>query len=403
MPTFEYKGYDHAGQAARGLIEALDLKDAREKLTHQGVLPEWVQAAGNARTWVWRRRDLTFQLDARAVFYRELASILGAGLPLSQALALLMDAPEMGRDRAVIAGIRDRVSEGVSMAQAVGQASTRVTTFEQALLETGERAGQLDEVLNRLAGFLEEERALRDRLITASMYPAIILVLSALVGYGMLTFMLPAFRELLLESGLDLPFITRALLRVGSLLTYAFPVMVLVGIALGLGWRNRWRTDETFRIQWDRRSYKWPGYGSFYSLLVNVRFTRTLALLLQSGVPLLEALSQSGRASGSPWVATRVDKEAEQVRQGEKLSDALARVIPLAKTLPGWIRAGEASGDLTGMLNQAALRSQQVWDRRVTRAMTTIESALVILVGLAVFVLALSIILPILSLNQALQ
>jgi general secretion pathway protein F len=403
MRTFEYKGFNEAGQIRRGLIEALDLKDAREKLSHQGILAEAVQAAGRGRLWVWRRRDVTFALDTRAAFYRELGSVLAAGLPLSNALALLVDAPEMGNNRSLIAGIRDRIGEGMPLAGALQQASPRVTAFEAAVVGTGEHSGRLDEVMGRLADYLDEERRLRDRLISALIYPAVIMVLSLVVGMAMLFFMLPAFRNLLEESGLDLPAVTRAVMAIARISAWLLPVFLLVVVAGAAWFRSRWQADETFRIAADRRLHGIPVYRSFYAVLVNIRFTRTLAMLLGSGLPLLEALSQAARACGSPWVENRVEEEAEAVRHGSALSDALSRIPPLSGTLPGWVRAGEASGDLQGMLNHAADRSQQVWERWITRTMTMVESALVIVVGVFVFILALSIILPILSLNQALQ
>lgn len=403
MRTFEYKGYNHAGQVARGLIQAIDRKDAREKLAHQGVLAEAIQAAGEGRAWVWRRRDVLFTLDVRAAFYRELASILAAGLPLSNGLALLTEAPEMGRNQTVVAGIGDRVSEGVSFADAVADASARVTAFERAVIETGERAGRIDEVLNRLADYLEEERQLRDRLVSALIYPAIIVGLSLLVGTGLLVFMLPAFQSLLLETGLDLPWITRVVMRGAQVFAWLLPLLVIAGGVASLWIKQRRSRSASFRVAFDRWLHRLPLLSQFYPVLVNLRFTRTLAMLLQSQVHLLEALTQAAAASGSPWVESLIGAEADAVRQGANLSDALARVPPLALTLPGWVRAGEASGDLTGMLEQAAQRSQHVWERRVTRTMTLIESGLVIVVGAFVFVLALSIILPILSINQVLQ
>ncbi len=403
MRTFEYKGFNHAGQSARGLIQALDLKDARERLAHQGVLAESVAAAGQRKRWVWRRREVLFGLDIRAAFYREMASILHAGLSLSKALGLLMDAPEMGTNRPVIAGIRDRIGEGITLADAVGQAGPRVSGFEQAVIQTGERSGQLDTVLNRLADFLEEERELRDRLISAMIYPAIILILSLVVGIGLLVFMLPAFRELLLESGVALPWITRAVMTGAAVAAWGLPVLAIAMLGGGVWARRTWRQSPEFRVWCDRMTHQLPLLRSFRRVLVNVRFTRTLAMLLNSGLPLLEALDQAAYASGSPWLMVLMQKEIEAVRHGSTLADALARIPPLAGTLPGWTRAGEVSGDLAGMLNHAAQRSQAQWNRRITRTMTMVESVLVIFVGVFVFVLALAIVLPILSVNQALQ
>jgi general secretion pathway protein F len=164
--------------------------------------------------------------------------------------------------------------------------------------------------------------------------------------------------------------------------------------------RRRWHQDAGYRVQVDQGLHRLPVFASFYSVLVNLRFTRTLSMLLQSGLPLLDALQQAGRASGSPWLEALIVKETEHVRHGTALSEAIARIPPLSGTLPGWIRAGEASGDLTGMLEHAAKRSQQTWERRITRSMTLVESGLVIVVGAIVFVLALAIVLPILSLNR---
>ncbi len=402
MSTFEYRGYAQNGKATQGLIEALDLKQAREKLLRQGVLAESVRAAVDRRpVGSWRNRS--FMLDTRAAFYRELASMLAAGLPLANALALLLDAPEMGADRAVVAAIRDRIAEGHSLAAAVAAASQRVTPFEASVIETGEQTGQLDGVLDRLAGFLEEDRKLRDRWWSALIYPLVIVALSVLVALVMGAVLLPAFRELLLEAGLDLPLLTRVMLAVFNAGSWALPLAALLAAGAGVLLHRRWRTSETFRIAWDRRLYQWPVIGPVYGLRAALRTTRTLAMLLANRLPLLQALTQAGRATGSPWLAERLDTAATEVRQGAALSNVVAQIPPLAERLPGWIRAGEASGDLAGMLSQAAARLQQAWDRRITRGMTLIESGLIVLVGAGVFLLALSIILPILSLNQALQ
>ena len=403
MRTFEYRGFTQAGHATRGLVEALDLKDARDRLSRQGVLAESVNPAGRRTPRAWRRHEVPFNFDTRAAFYRELGSILSAGIPLSGALGLLMDSPEMGANRPVIAGIRDRIAEGVPLAESIGQASVKVSAFEKAVIQTGERAGQLDEVLNRLAGFLEEERALRDRLVTALIYPAVIMVLSTVVALALLLFMLPSFRELLVESGVDLPWLTRVVMAGGRLAVWILPLALLAGAATVIALRRQWQASPAFRVRLDRRFHRMPLLGSFYTVLASLRFTRTLSMLLNSRLPLLDALDESARASGSPWLAERVEQEAHAVRHGATLSDALARVPPLAGTLPGWVRAGEASGDLAGMLEHAGRRMQQVWEKRVTRTMTLIESGLILIVGAGVFLLALSIILPILSLNRVLQ
>lgn len=404
MRTFEYKGYNDSGRVLRGLVQAYDLKDAREKLTRQGVFPQSVTAAGSKRRgWGGSSPSHVFDLDARAAFYEESAAILKAGIPLSTTLALLVDSPEMGENRPVIAGIRDAIQEGHPLAQALAEASPRVGAFEEAVVSSGEKAGRLDEVLLRLAGYLEEQRRIRDRLMSALLYPVIILSLSVVVGFVMLFILLPSFQELLLESGIALPRITRWMMAGARIGAWLAPIIVLAGIVGGAYVRRAWKSKPSFRIAVDRNGHRIPLVRTFWGVLVNLRFSRTLSMLLTSGIPLIESLTQTGRALGSPWVAEQLAQATEAVQQGTPLSDALQAVTPLNKTLPGWIRAGEAAGDVPGMLETAAGRAQEQWEHRISRTMTLVESSLIVIVGLFVLLLALSVLLPILSLNQSLQ
>ena len=173
MRTYEYRGFDGAGRAARGLIEALDLKDARERLASRGLLTESVQTAHTQSTrprHAWRE---PFNLDARAMLYREVGALMRSGLPLAPALDVLIEAPEMGEQRARIAAARDRLREGSSLASALHAMSPAVSAYEVAVIEAGEKTGALDTVLDRLASFLEEQVRLRDRIQSATRFTEI--------------------------------------------------------------------------------------------------------------------------------------------------------------------------------------------------------------------------------------
>ncbi len=402
MRTFEYTGYTQEGQGARGLIEALDLKEAREKLARQGVLARQVNPAGQHAFRKGFRRRAAFGTEIRATLYRELGAILRAGIPLSGALALLIESPELGENRTRLAGLRDRVRDGESFAEALAAASPQVTSFEKAAIETGERAGTLETVLESMALYLEDRHRLRERFLTALIYPAVILVLSLIIGVLMLAYMLPAFQNLLAEAQLDVPLITRITMgfgRVVMVLAVLLAFLVPVGV---IGCVRRMRSDPDFRVMVDRQMFRLPVAGRAYAALSGLRFARTLAILLRSGVPLLEGLRMAGRATGSPWIDTLIKQEAERVRQGGSLPDSVARVPPLSMSLPGWIRAGEASGDLAGMLENAGIRFQRQWEHMLSRLMATMEPVLIVLVGLFVLLLAVSILLPIMSLNRML-
>ena len=403
MKTYEYKGFDHAGHATHGLIEALSPKDAREKLAHQGILPKKVAPAGvKSGRFSWFKKD-RFGPSTRALFYREMCHLTRAGLPLAEALQILIQSPEMGENRPLLAGIRDDLHEGSTLAEALVAQSSAVGSFEESIIEAGERSGALAEIFERLAVFLEEEQMLREKLTTLMIYPAFLMIISFMVGIVIFGVLLPSFSTLLTEANIPFPPITQWTLNLGEVMSaLALPAVLVAGLLIVLA-RGYLKQHEEARLKLDRLYFRLPLIGHAYTALVNLRFSRTFALLLEGGVSLIASMKLSGRASGSLWVTQRVEEESDAVRQGESLADALTRVEPLSGSLPGWVRAGEAGGKLPELLENAGNRFQQQWDRTLSRCLTVIEPALILIVGGFVLLLALAIIMPVMSLNQTLM
>lgn len=404
MRTFSYKGYDSTGAVRRGLIEALDLKEARDRLMTRGILPETVEAAGresaDLRPW---RLSQTFNVEARVAFYQELGVLLTAGLPLVNALEILMESPELGVSAALLARVRDQVKEGSSLAAALSQAAPEVQAFEKAILEVGERSGGLDGMLERLAQFLDEQKQLRERIISALIYPSIIMVFALLVAVVMLGFVVPSAAAVLAEHSKEpLPVLTRYMMLAGRILLWALPVAVLAGMTGWASLRKRIARDPVFHAGLDRFCFRLPLVGRGYRLVVNLRCARTLAILLKGGVGLVDALPLAGRSTGSVWIAALMEKEADAVRHGASLADAVRRVPPLAVSLPAWIQAGEASGALEKLLNTAGDAFQHQWNRFAARTLSWLEPALILLIGLFVLLVTLSVLLPIISMNRML-
>lgn len=401
MRTFSYKGFDHGGAIRKGLIEAAGIKEAREKLAARGVLPETLVPAATGMTQGFGRR--MFGAEVRIVFYRELGVLLASGLPLVTALQVLLDSPELGVSAAVVAGIRDAVREGASLAAALGAASRDVRPFEQAMIEAGEKTGGLDGILERLALFMEEQQKLKERIVSALIYPCIILTFAVVVAGVMLGFVIPSAAAVLQEnSRVTLPVLTRVMMAAGRWFFWLLP-LILAAAAGGVTYvRRRLARDAAFRATLDRRLYRIPLIGRGYALTVNLRFARTLSILLRGGVGLVDALPLAGRATGSRWVEGQIDTEAESVRHGSSLADAVRRVPVLAVSLPAWIQAGEASGALEKLLDTAGNAYQHQWDRFVSRTLSWLEPALIALIGGFVLLVVLSVLLPIISLNRML-
>lgn len=404
MRTFSYKGFDSSGVVRRGLIEAQDLKEAREKLTARGILPQSVAASETSGGSPFQARGGTpFKVESRVAFYRELGVLLGAGLPMVGALEILMESPELGVSPSLLACVRDRIREGASLAAALSSAAPQIKPYERAILEVGEKSGNLEGMLERLALFVEEQAHLREKIVSALIYPSIILVFAVIVAIGLLGFVVPAAAGVVTEhSRVELPWLTRLMMLAGRVGMVVVPVLGL-GAWAGRVWlKRRVAGQPALRNRLDQMLFTLPLVGRGYTIVTNLRCARTLAILLKGGVGLVEALSLAGRSTGSAWVAHLMEVEAEAVKHGSSLADAIRRIPPLAGSLPAWILAGEASGSLEKLLETAGNTYQHQWSRFVARTMSWLEPVLIIGIGVFVLLVVLSVLLPILALNQTL-
>ncbi len=395
MRTFAYQGFDAVGKTCKGMIEASDRKEAREKLSARGILAESVSPASDADPSSSRR----ISRDDRATLYRELGSLLKAGMTVTDGLDMLMQAPGRNAASRVMASARDRVREGAPVADALKDGGLPIGEYEQAVLTSGERAGDLPGVLENLADYLDTESQVRQRITSALLYPCLIIGLALVIAAAVLGFLVPRISRLLVDSGMELPVLTRILLVSGRLFVPVLLVM-LAGSVLATWWLRRvWREKEITRERVEQVVMGSPLAGRPVRLIACVRFAGTMAMLLRSGMPLVEAMGLAGASSGFRRLERRCREEAEKIRHGKSFSDAVQSIPLLAEELQGWVRAGEAGGDLPGMLAQAAERGRRQWMVMVDRRTKLIEPALLLMVGLFVLLVALGILLPILSLN----
>lgn len=404
MITFEYKGFDSSGGTQKGLIEALDIKHAREKLASTGILAEKITPAGQGGTRWGLSRGQTFSLDTRTVFYQELVSLIRAGLPLVASLDVLIKSQEMSQVRSLLANVRDKIKEGMPLADALSDASRKVSAYEKAVIGAGERAGVLGVVLERLARFLEEQNQMRERIITALIYPAIVIIVAVGIAVGLLGFSVPQLGQLLQqETNVTLPLLTRVMIHLGSFIAvWGLPILLVILAGAVIAWRFIRRDPARIRVI-DQQLFRVPVLGQGYTLLVNLRFARTLSLLLHGGVSLIDGMKLAGESTGSSWVSHLLINEADSVTHGASLANALMKIPPLAGSLAGWIQVGETSGELDRLLESASDRFQQQWNRFLSRLMAMLEPALIIMIGGFVLLVVLSILLPIMSLNQSLM
>lgn len=393
MKTFEYRGFDHAGRSRKGLVEALSVKEARERLAADGVLAERLSPTG---------LQLRLSAATRAVIYRELGALLGAGMPLVKALDILIDSPDTGDAGLCMAGVRDRVKEGVSLARALSDASPSVSGFESAIIEAAEHSASVESAMDRLAGFIEESEAVRQKIRSALVYPSIVVTVGICVAILMLGLLIPKTRDLLSSANSELPGLTAFMIGFGEAFARWGPVAIALVVAAVWTVRRRLAADRSFRCGWDRRLFSLPLVGRGYRLLVSERFARTLSILLDGGVSLVDGLPLAARATGSVWIEELAVGEAESVRHGDRLSAAVGRMPPLASAIPGWIRIGESGGGMSKLLAGAGDRCNLQWNRYVKLVLSLLEPVLILIIGGFVLLVTLSVLLPILDLSHSL-
>jgi len=400
MNTYQYKGYDASGAVQKGLIEALEPKSARQKLLSQGIQPESVSpVAGQVLRGLSRKGG--FSSDLRGVFYRELAALLHAGFPIVGAIELLMENPELHKVHPVLAELRDDLRSGRPLAATLRGLSERVSAFEEAVMDVGERTATLGLMLDRLADYLEEQTVVREKVVSALIYPSVVVAFLIPVVIFMLGWVVPGFIEILSESGQSLPFLTRAVQMVGVGVLYAGLPLLLTGFLVWIVSRRRMATDAGFALKVDRLWFRLPLIRTIYTQLVNMRFSRTLAILLEGGVSLVDSLTYAARATGSVWIDQSMIGSRQSVIDGRSLSESLRDIPPLSTVLPGWIQAGEASGSLGTLLEHASARFQRQWERSMSRLIALLEPILIIVVGVFVLLVMLAILLPVMQFRDA--
>jgi general secretion pathway protein F len=392
MPTYEYRGYDRGGRQCRGLVEAMSPKEAREQLAGEGILAEKLSASG---------RHVRFTGAQRTVVYHQLAALLRAGIPLLRALDLMVQSPELGDARGLLAGVRDRVRDGSALSDAMTAVCRSVTPYEEAVIRAAEQSAAMQEMLERLARFLEQQDRLRHKVRSALVYPCLVVSAGVVVVILQLGVLLPRTRELLAAGGGQLPLLTRMMIGFGeAVLVFGLPLLALAVLA-ALALRRRIVNDPAWRLRWDRILFRLPIVGPGRGLLVNVRFARTMAILLQGGASPVEAVRLSGLATGSAVVRALSEGAAERVRQGSSVSAAIRHVGPLAEDLPGWVEVGENTGNLAAMLATAADGCEERWERFLQRRLSLLEPALLLVIGGFVLLVTLAVLLPVLNLSRS--
>ena len=401
MPAYAFEALSADGQTRKGTLEADSAKSARTQLRTQGLVPlsvEAVQAAkaGSAGA-LFTRRVLGAQ--ALAVWTRQLAGLVGAGLPLERALASLSSEAESEAERNLVADLRAEVNSGSTFGRALAQHPREFSAIYVAVVGAGEQSGNLALVLEHLAQVLEDQQVLNAKLLGAALYPAIVSLVALAIVLFLVTYVVPQVASVFAGSKRALPFLTVLMLGLSDVVR-SYGWLMLSVLVLGIA-AARWalRAPE-LRYRFDAAWLGLPIIGRLSRSYNAARFASTLAMLAAAGVPILKALQAASDTLSNQAMRRDAQDALVAVREGAPLASALAQKKRFPGLLSMFARLGEQTGQLPLMLQRAASQLSSEVQRRAMQLATLLEPLLIVLMGLVVMLIVLAVLLPIIQMNQ---
>lgn len=404
MPAFEYRALDAGGASRKGIVEADSIRMARQALRDQQLFPVEVKAtrdrsSGKGGLSLSRPRIGIADL---ALFTRHLATLIHSGIPVEEALAATAKHSRKEALKRIILELRSRVLEGHSLADGLNDHPHVFSSVYRALVSSGEKSGDLAEVLNQLAEYTEDSQKLRGVIVQAALYPVVLCFVAIGVITALMTYVVPKVTAQFEHYDQTLPFLTRALISISDGLASYWYVMILAIAAVASG-VYLWMRDPQRRLRAHRWVLKVPLWGLLMLELDAARMLRTLAILLSSGVPFLETLKVACATLGNEHLKQSMDRVREQVREGKSFSRCLQDEAELPPMAVYMIASGESSGELEQMVQRAAANLERELQARVQMFVSLFEPLLIVVLGLVVLAIVLAILLPILQLNNLTQ
>jgi general secretion pathway protein F len=410
MAVYEYIGLDGAGKSTKGIVDADSPKSARGRLRKQGVFPTEVWEKKEGAT---RGKGLNIEIDFGKYFQRvsqqdlatltsQLSTLIGANIPMVEALSALVDQTENPKLKSVLVEVRQKVNGGTSLARALRANPEIFGELFVNMVDAGEQSGALDLVLQRLTQYTESQVALRGKLVAAVTYPVLMLCVSSALVLGLFTFVIPRIKRIFDSFDEALPLITTVLFTVSTVTTEYWWVILLI-VSPMVWFFRRWLKTPPGALWWDRTALKLPVFGNINRTVAVSRFCRTLATLLVSGVPILTALTIVRTVVGNQVIATAIDNAARNIAEGQSIAVPLKASGQFPPIVTHMITIGEKTGELEGMLGKVA----DAYDAQVENTVNTLTSLLTpimtLFMGGVVAIIALGILLPMLNLTSVVR
>ena len=403
MAAFEYIAFDVKGARKKGLIEADTAKQARQQLRGIGLTPMEIEVVSSQQddSKGKVRRD-KISVPVLSLITRQLATLISAGQPVESALYAVSQQTTKNQAKKILLAVRARVLEGYALSDALREFPRVFDAMYCASVHAGEQSGLLDQVMERLADFMESRQSLQQKTKLAMIYPILLTVVSLLLVSGLLTFVVPQIIQVFEGFDQELPILTQWLIIISDFFK-AHGIQVIIGIIV-----LSFAYGQLLKLAWaralrDRILLKLPLISYLVRLSNTSRFTRTMSILVSSGVPALDAMHISTEVVTNTLIHKTVVKAAENVREGGSIAESLTRTGYFSPLVLQLIANGEASGKLGEMLERSARAEESEFEGVTAIFLGIFEPAMILVMGVVVLVIVLAILLPIFDMNDLVQ
>jgi len=396
MPSYEWKGRDRAGRAQGGVLVAENKETVLALLRRQQIVPTAVKEKGREIAFP-RLRGGGVDERTLAVFTRQFSVMIDAGLPLVQCLQILGEQQEHKAFQRILIQVREDVESGSSLAAALRKHPQAFSDLYVNMVAAGEAGGILDNILQRLAVYIEKAAKLKSQVKSAMMYPVAVIGIAIAVVYVILWKVIPTFATLFESLGAELPLPTRIVVALSNFIgRFWWLIFIVLGSSI-FALRRYYKTKQG-KLTIDRIMLKTPILGDLLRKIAVARFCRTLGTLLSAGVPLLESLEITARTSGNAVIEQSILEVRKQVEEGKNLADPLKATKQFPPMVVQMINVGEATGAMDTMLSKIAEFYEDEVDTAVAGMMKLIEPVLISFLGVVIGGIVIAMYLPMFSL-----
>ena len=407
MPLYEYQGIRKTdGRTVKGARDAESEKAARAALKRDGILITEIaeKGRGKARGEVDLKRMLFKRVKRMDISLttRQLATLTGSGISLVESLTAVIDQSDKPDLKSALINVRDQVNEGTSLSDAFAQPPKYFDNLYCNMVNAGEQSGTLEQVLARLADFIEAQNRLRSKVQAAMAYPVLMLIIGTLIVGVMMVVVVPKVTSIFENFGRELPWYTQLLIFSSDLLRNYWWALLGVAVILVVAF-NRWKKTEKGQYDWHRVVLAAPIFGGLALMISISRFAKTLSTLLASGVPLLVAMDITKGVLGNAVLEKVVVEAAGSIREGESIAGPLEASGRFPPIVTHMISVGERSGQLEQMLENVAGAYDSQVETNISTLTSLLEPLMIVVMGAASGSIALSILMPLIKMNEFIQ